>query len=465
MTGILLSYGSSTRQGRLPNLTTRNLIAEPSATEVEKSLILLNRPGLDSFVTAGDGPIRGVFQRKGLFSDDAIVLSAQTVDRVSTSAVVTALTGEVPGWSRVDMDGGQNTEDTPVDEVRIATGDALYLVTSSTVAADPLPDDVGAQSIMFNNGLWVAAIKDTGRALIKLPGEPWAMLDSVVAEKSPDNLEAVRPLGDLFIFLGAASVEGWQQTGTADPPIRRVPGQSFPIGCLSRDAAKVVGTSLLFVGSDFTVYEYSTYPQAISDFGISEQIRLTEPSKIRAWSFNTDQHTYYILRLGNRSTWVFDLVSRKWFNWSSYGEDYFKPHLGTQVGGMALAASDEDGTIWKVDADALTDAGVGIERRFTGYVPLKGGWAIIDSVSLHCAVGVGLVSGQGVEPKVGMRFSTDQGKTWSDWMFEDLGEMGQYETRVIWRRLGRVDAPGIFFEWIVTDPVEVRVSDARLNED
>jgi len=465
MTGILLAYGSSTRQGRLPNLTTLNMLAEPSATEVEKQLVLLARPGLDTLVTAGAGPIRGVFQRKGLFGDDAIVVSAQTVNRVSTSAVVTGLTGSLVGWNRIDMDGGQNLESDPVDEVRIATGDALYLVTATSVAAEVLPDGVGAQSVMFNNGLWVASVAETGRALIKLPGEPWAMLDSVVAEKSPDNLEAVRPLGDLFILLGAASVEGWQQTGLADPPIKRVAGQSFPIGCLARDAAKVVGTSLLFVGSDFSVYEYTTFPQVISDFGLSEQIRLTEPSKIRAWSFTTDQHTYYILRLGNRGTWVFDLISRKWFNWSSYGEDYFKPHLGAQIGGMALAASDEDGTIWKVDADALTDAGQPIERRFTGYVPLKGSWAIVDSVSLHCAVGVGLVSGQGVEPKVGLRYSTDQGKTWSPWMFEDLGAMGQYETRVIWRRLGRIDAPGIYFEWIVTDPIEVRVSDARMNDD
>lgn len=465
MSSVLLAYGSSTRQGRLPNLTTLNMIAEPTATEVEKQLVLLGRPGLEAFVTAGDGPIRGVFQRKGLFDDAAIVVSGRPAYTVSTGAVVTELTGEIDGWNRVDMDGGQNVEAAPVDEVRVATGEALYLISEGVVALDPLPDDVGAASIMYNNGLWVAAVSGTGRALIKLPGEAWAALDSVVAEKSPDNLVAVRPLGDLFMLLGAASIEGWQQTGLADPPIRRVSGMTYPVGCLARDAAKVVGSSLIFVGDDFSVYEYTTFPQVISDFGLSEQIRLTEPSKLRAWSFGTDQHRFYVLRLGDRATWVFDLTTRKWFNWSSYGKAYFQPHLGAQIGGTALAASDEGGTIWKVAADALSDDSATIERRFTGLAVLKGGRAFLDSLSLHCATGVGLATGQGSDPTIGMRYSTDDGHTWSDWEWESLGLIGDYEYRPIWRRLGQIDAPNVLFEWLVTDPVTVRASDARLNED
>lgn len=462
MPSILLAYGSTERGGLTPTLKTVNMIAEPSATETEKALVLISRPGQEDFATVGSGPIRGVFQKDGLFNGDAIVVSGQTVYRVASNGVVTALTGTLDGYYRVDMAGGQDEDANP--EVRIATGDAHYLVTETAVDVEALPDGVGAASIMQLSRFWFAAITDTGRALIKLPGEAWAMLDSVAAEKEPDALVAIRPLGDLIVLMGSSSLEGWQFTGQADPAVSRVSGQVFPVGCLARDTAVVVDTSLIFVASDFTVREYTTFPTIISDFGLAALIKQAAPATLRAWTCSIDQHSYYILRIGNTATKVFDFTNRLWSDWVSYGEDYFTRHLGAQVGGRVLAASDSDGTLTRMDADMLTDAGDPLVRRFAGFVPIKGGVGICDSVTLLCEVGQGLQTGQGSDPVIAMRYSTDQGKTWSDWEFETLGAVGEYEWKVTWRRLGQFEPPGIYFEWEITDPVSFRVSDARINE-
>ena len=411
MSQIALSYGANERSN-FPPLSALNVIAEPNPT-VSK-LAILGRPTLAVFATAGTGPIRGVFQKSGLFSDAAVVVSGENVYLVAINGIVTLCTGTVPGFEIVDLDGAVNTSGTTsVDEVRIATGSGLYLLTGTTVAAETFPDDAGVTSIMALRGFWFAVRADSQIGYIKIPGGSWQALDAVSAEKQPDALIAAWPLGDLTIFLGAASLEGWQFTGEASPPIAPVPGQTFDnVGLLSVNAVTSNASALYFVGSDFAVYEYSTYPKVISDFALTQAIRNTDASLVRMGTLTLDQHNYIVVRLANDATWVFDLATRIWSPWATKGLAYFQPHLFSQIGGRALAYDSAAGTIWTMNPDGLSDGTDEVVRRFTGFVALPSGVGYVDSVSLDVQGGVGLVSGQGSDPQIGLSISTDGGGTW-----------------------------------------------------
>jgi hypothetical protein len=63
-------------------------------------------------------------------------------------------------------------------------------------------------------------------------------------------------------------------------------------------------------------------------------------------------------------------------------------------------------------------------------------------------------------PQLMLRWSNDGGKTWSNTYFLGMGKLGEYETRVIKRMLGR--ARKRLWEASCTDPVPVRFNDAVL---
>lgn len=60
-------------------------------------------------------------------------------------------------------------------------------------------------------------------------------------------------------------------------------------------------------------------------------------------------------------------------------------------------------------------------------------------------------------PVISLRWSDDNGHTWSNSYDRSFGEAGEYKTRVIWRRLGR--ARDRIFEISVSDPVPARIVD------
>lgn len=82
------------------------------------------------------------------------------------------------------------------------------------------------------------------------------------------------------------------------------------------------------------------------------------------------------------------------------------------------------------------------------------------SFQLDLQAGVGLSTGQGLDPLVCLRWSDNGGKTWSNEHFVSAGKVGQYARRALWRRLGY--GRDRVFEVTVSDPVAWRLLDAYL---
>ncbi len=143
--------------------------------------------------------------------------------------------------------------------------------------------------------------------------------------------------------------------------------------------------------------------------------------------------------------------------WASYayGSEPF-PSLGFYDGANTYIGGAK---VWLLEEGA-DDDGTAVERVCTAILPVE------QPVSCN-AIMVDLspgVTGVTQEPAiVQLRFSDDQGRTWSDWRDTSSGFSGQYRKRVIFRRLGMADAPGRVFEIRQTDAVLIRYSGCELN--
>jgi hypothetical protein len=88
-------------------------------------------------------------------------------------------------------------------------------------------------------------------------------------------------------------------------------------------------------------------------------------------------------------------------------------------------------------------------------------WLTYDRFQLDLQTGVGLVTGQGSDPQVMLRWSNDGGHTWSNEHWVSAGRMGATKTRAIWRQLGR--ARTRTFEVVVSDPVRWYIAQALVD--
>lgn len=465
MTSANFALGASKRSA-FPALPQLNLFAENTPTSTDKPQALVGRPGLEAYAVVGDGPIRALHRKSGLFEDGAIILSDETVFKLASNGASTAFTGTISGKQRVSIASGLDPDQN--DVARIANDTRLYKVSGTTVVAEDFPavgDSDGVTSIAYIRGFWIAVKTDTQQAYYLVPGDTeWTALSFASAEYQPDKLIAVQILGDQIWFLGAATAEVWALTGQASPAIQPYGGLNFDIGCRARDAACVIGSALIWVADDCTVYlSTGGVPKPISDNGLAERIRKSDPRFLRAWGYRLDQHVYYVLTLEDE-TWIYDGSTGFWNPANSKGYNYWRAHIGSDVSSTALAADalPNNPQIWRIAPEKLTDDGDEIERLASAVVEHKGGRVRCNSVSLICELGN---TDQATDPQVGMRYSDDQGKTYSDWLFRSLGRVGQYTRRPIWNRLGDIRSPGRIFQFASTDPAVVRFSDARVNED
>jgi hypothetical protein len=188
--------------------------------------------------------------------------------------------------------------------------------------------------------------------------------------------------------------------------------------------------------------------------------RVDDP-KIRAWTFTLDGHDFYVLRLGNTETLVYDLTTEQWSVWGAAEENLWSAYTGINwIGGNGFAAqfgsniivgADSNGSIFFLDPDKPNDDAVvtgrgpsPFRRRLTGQIPLRGyNYTRVFEVQL-----LGSVSDldNGATEDIELLYSDDRGDN-----YVSAGTIatidGQYDIRASWRSLGSFSSPGRLFRF------------------
>lgn len=181
--------------------------------------------------------------------------------------------------------------------------------------------------------------------------------------------------------------------------------------------------------------------------------RITDPS-LKAWTFTLDGHDYYVLRLGQSETLIYDTHSEQWYTWGSGTSPTWRAYTGwnwtanVNAPTTVYVGDDGNGTVYYLDAekDVDDDALVGIDeprpflRAITGQVLSKSyNRTPCFSVSLIGSIGVPALSG------VTLYTSDDRGNTYIDQGTVTISP-DDWNARVDWGSLGSFSLPGRLFK-------------------
>lgn len=208
--------------------------------------------------------------------------------------------------------------------------------------------------------------------------------------------------------------------------------------------------------------------------------RVADP-RVSAWTFTLDGHDFYVLRLGDAATLLYDVYSEQWVEWTTDQSGAWRVNTGVNwVGGQALAhiygsaviaGDDTFGRLWFLNPEqpyddvpdpALVPAQTSFTRIVTGQV-LAGGR---DFLPCYAAFLDGDNYGFGTTdfvPVVTLETSDDQGRTFYNHgtldMVTDYSADNPYE----WTSLGQIASPGRIFR-ITDNGMFARISGLEMND-
>lgn len=436
-----------------------NMLVEKDPTNLVDGYVRIQRPAITRYSHVNGDVIKAMFCQPGTFNGDILIASTSSLFRVDTHGNPSRVgTISAPSIVRMCASG---------TEALVATGTTCYRTDGSFVRPINMPNNVGVQDVEFINGYFILVQSSSQRFYWIAPGQTDPdPLSFASAENNPDNIIAVKHIGDELWFFGAGnSTEVWQPTGDANLPFQRVEGRLYDKGCANRDTLVKLDNTLFWVGNDMVVYRGEQVPTRISDNSIEEVLFGADRTQVRAWGFVYQGHELYVLTIGTAGTFVYDISVGAWSSFASYGQTSWRAHLGvTNRLGQIIAGSSDSPELWILDPHSSNDDKKPMVREVMGGVAVIGAATPCSSFSIYVATGHANPNAPGNNPVMEMRFSDDGGNIWSNWRQMPLGTVGQYGREIAATRLGMMRAPGRLFHLRMSEDCLWRVTYARVNE-
>ena len=421
--------------------------------------ILQPIPGLSLFATLG-AEVRG----GRVVGDRCFVVADSTLYELDSAGTATSRGTLSTSTGFVDMAHG-NTQLVMVDG---ANGYALTL--SSNTFQTIGSNFYGSSRVAFLDGYFVFIRPDTGQFYWTAIDDATTLdaLDFATAEGSPDDLvSVVADHRELWLF-GENTTEVWINTGS-EAVFERNSGAFMEHGCAAAFSAQKMDNTVFWLGKDENgsgvVYRAQGYtPVKISTKAIDEQIqRSTDISGARAYTYQQDGHSFYVLNVpGLETTLVYDVASGAWHERAELVDGEYEPHRGTfhvYAFSKHLIGAD-DGKVYWYDTTKNTNNGdVLVRDRISPHAAAPGLSNIrFNSVELDCTVGGGKADGS--EALLMMRYSNDGGNAYTGWRTASLGAIGERTTRARFLRCGM--ARDRVWHFRVTDDVSFAIVGANL---
>lgn len=436
------------------------------------SRILCPMPGLETFATTVLSPIRAQFAQDGrmfavvgfgfleVFSDGTSI-NRGTVANDALPAVICSggdaalQLGVVAGGNWYNYDRATNT--------------LTFIAAAGTGLV---------QGGYLDGFFWALDDTSTFHLSDLLDGTTWDPLQIAQRNDASDRWMAGLTIGKYIWLWGSETTTVLYDSGAFPFPFTLVPGVLINRGigpvfsaCDVNGAAvwleqNRAGSRMLVRGEGFGA------PVRLSNHAVEFALaRYRTVDDAVAFAFEWEGHPFYQINFPTENdSWAVDAVSGEWFKplfwdrvtatWNCSRAQYHCVAFGRHLVGDRAT-----GTIYALSGTVYTDAGGAplVRRRRVPFPRLFdiSAWVHLTSLQILMDVGIGLVSGQGVDPQVMIRLSRDGGKTWGNEHWTTIGAMGAYLTRVIFQRLGRFrDGMGVL-EVTVSDPVPARMIGAE----
>jgi hypothetical protein len=424
---------------------------KPTDTKGQSEYLLYNSQGLKIWKDLG---VFTAVYNSQVMGDNLYVISGLNVYKIDTSKTVTllgSLTGS-PGEVELSNNG---TQLTIIDS--IGNG---WVATTTTLASITDADFPTSTDTVFIDGYTVVSEQGTGNYYISALNDStsWNALDFGTAENEPDKLVGIEKFnGQLWLF-GTDTVEVHLNTGNPDFPFERISGATLNLGCSAKKSITKDDKYLCWLGSDKQFYLATGYqPRVISTKPLHAEIldySVVEDAK--AFIFTQDGHKFYSVTFPTEDkTWVYDITEGLWHERQSIknnDEVRWRANSHSLFTGKNIVGDFDEGILYEIDSDIFCEG----EATMTSTVISKVIYSntnrfILHRLQLDMEVGVGLITGQGWNPQIMLQVSKDGGKTYGAELWRDLGEIGEYRTRAVWRQLGICRE--LNFKVKISDPV------------
>jgi hypothetical protein len=452
-----------------------NLFPEATADGGKTAGFFNRAPGLQFQQTIGTGPIRALWAHQTNGSDFYVVSGTEFYKVTGLTATPTKL-GDVTGTGPVSIaDNGT--------QIFLACNPDgfIYNEVTNVFAKITDPDFTGAVTVGYLDGYFVYNEPNSQKVWVTelLDGTSVDPLDFASAEGSPDGLVAINVDHREAWLFGTDSIEVWYDAGLADFPLTRIQGAFNEIGCVAAFSIAKLDNALFWLGTDARgqgiVYRANGYTGVrVSTHAIEYAIaQYGNLSDAVAYTYQQEGHAFYVLTFPTGdATWVYDVSTQAWHEragWNTALGEFTRHRSNCQCnfGGNTVVGDYENGNIYTLDLEVYADNG-GIQKWLRSWRALPTGQNNLKrtaqhSLQLDCESGTGLVTGQGSDPEIMLRFSDDGGHTWSNEHLSKMGKIGEYYRRVFWRRLGMtLKLRDRVYEISQTDPVKAVIMGAEL---
>lgn len=420
--------------------TTMNFIVEQHKSGASQAL-MVPFPGsvpYQSIATVGD---RGMLPN---FQDRLYKISGTTLysyDQAKNETVV----GTIPGSGRCVMVNDQNF-------LIITTGtqwfqfDGILLTEFFAPAgfSQGSSVDILGGFFIYDMGSNAYGVSDFGD-----PDNIRSINANTIASKSGD-LKRIYSFDENVYLMSEKNIETHYLRGTSNPPIVKTNGGTMTVGLKDTHSVANSQRFVYFRGSDGYVYRFSsTQSINITSGAAANAFEAYGEDTATGYVIDIQGGTFYIITfLQNNATWVFSERSGElspgindWFQLSSGSEmDRYIGDFYVKAFDRHLIAKKNSGDILELDLDVFTDDGDTVVR-LREIPPIHGG--LLDKTGEGRRIeaswftivgkkGVGLITGQGVDPRVYLEISTDGGESYSNQEHVDLGRLGESMIRVTW---------------------------------
>jgi hypothetical protein len=201
----------------------------------------------------------------------------------------------------------------------------------------------------------------------------------------------------------------------------------------------------------------------------------TANPKLRTWTFTLDGHDFYVLRLGDSLTLVYDDYSEQWMDWTDFNSLTWRAHCGFNwigahgladtYGSSVVVGDDAYGFLWFLDPDQPYDEALDggapsyFSRVTVGQVPMVGR-EVLPCYATWLTTDMGNPAYVG--SAVTLYTSDDAGETW-----DNHGSVrvtpGEASPELSWYSLGQISAPGRLFK-IFDNGAIARIDALEMND-
>jgi hypothetical protein len=438
----------------------------PKATPLAKEkFVLFSFPGLK--LAGAPTGLLGIDRGLHRMAEVLYQVKGQTLYRIAKSGAHTIL-GAILGIDRCIMaNDGIN--------LFIVSITGVYQYNSDTVTISLVTDVniVGAKSVAFINNQFIYT-NDLFSVISNVGDGSTANGLNIIGEESlPDNMVRDYIFDDIIYRASQRSIVAWYNSGQGNPPIERLQGRIFQVGLAAINSIDRTDEAFYWLGDDFSIYQSTAGAKSkISTDAISNEIQTySTVADAIANVFIIDGINFYSINFpSGGKTFVLNesLGKQGWFELSSgMSNGNYQGTSLIECYGKTFVADVENGNVYTLDAKTYTNNGETIKRvRTTGNVNsepfgVNGKLIQMSKAKFIMESGVGLISGQGENPRIMVEYSDDGGFTFKHGSWPKVGRLGERTLQIQFFNLGK------FYDRIfrisTTDPVSYSIFSATID--